>query len=517
MDEVERPYDGCGKCLLGVRRLSRVKAATTSPERQREDVLTAAAAVGGHIIAWADDWEVSGATDPMTRPKLGPWLRDERGEYDGIVASAVDRLGRNVVDCLNTGYKMRDEGKFLVTYGHEGVWNLDDPNDENRFTMEAWGAQMELRAIQRRNRDATKKIRAAGRPKGKPSYGFRYVRTVPNGRVDSVELHPHAAEVLRTVAGRILADPENVTPSSEAARLNRLGEPAPADHLAVMYGKSAAGRPWYPTSLRNMLLSEAAMGYLVHQGKPVIDRTGKPVRLCEGLWNRTTHNALKEVLRARDTPYRGRKSNRSYLLTKVAVCGQCNNRLFTQTSADAPPRYTCTARNKGWPNAQDCRPAPNMRAANLDALVEGWFLEKFGHGAIIETVYDSGNGVADRIAEVKASRQRLRADREAGLYDQSDDAEWYRERYAELSHELKALENEPQRPPGMVQRPTGETVEDRWMKAPDIQARKEILVDFRVQVTLFPASASVRWVPEILDSSEQSSQSLGWENRIAGL
>ncbi|MFH8621038.1 integrase [Streptomyces vietnamensis] len=57
MDEVERPYDGCGKCLLGVRRLSRVKAATTSPERQREDVLTAAAAVGGHIVDWADDWE----------------------------------------------------------------------------------------------------------------------------------------------------------------------------------------------------------------------------------------------------------------------------------------------------------------------------------------------------------------------------------------------------------------------------------------------------------------------------
>ncbi|WP_175499963.1 MULTISPECIES: hypothetical protein [unclassified Streptomyces] len=45
---------------------------------------------------------------------------------------------------------MRDEGKLLVTYGHEGVWNLDDPNDENRFTMEAWGAQMELRAIRKR-------------------------------------------------------------------------------------------------------------------------------------------------------------------------------------------------------------------------------------------------------------------------------------------------------------------------------------------------------------------------------
>ncbi|MEU0692162.1 hypothetical protein ABZ350_35405, partial [Streptomyces uncialis] len=48
---------------------------------------------------------------------------------------------------------MRDTGKLLLTYGHDGPWDLDDPNDENRFTMEAWGAQMELRAIQRRNRD----------------------------------------------------------------------------------------------------------------------------------------------------------------------------------------------------------------------------------------------------------------------------------------------------------------------------------------------------------------------------
>lgn len=108
MDEVERPYDGCGTCLLGVRRLSRVKAATTSPERQREDVLAAAASVGGHIVDRADDWEVSGATAPMTRPRLGPWLRDEKGRYDGLVASAGDRL--------NTGYKMRDEGKLLVSY-----------------------------------------------------------------------------------------------------------------------------------------------------------------------------------------------------------------------------------------------------------------------------------------------------------------------------------------------------------------------------------------------------------------
>ncbi|GFE12750.1 hypothetical protein Sgleb_07970 [Streptomyces glebosus] len=37
LDMSERSYNRCGKCLLGVRRLSRMKLATSSPERQRED------------------------------------------------------------------------------------------------------------------------------------------------------------------------------------------------------------------------------------------------------------------------------------------------------------------------------------------------------------------------------------------------------------------------------------------------------------------------------------------------
>ncbi|WP_364708899.1 recombinase family protein [Streptomyces ossamyceticus] len=500
---IERPYDGCGKCLLGVRRLSRMKLATSSPERQREDVLTTAASVEGHIIGWADDWEVSGATDPMTRPKLGPWLRDERGPYDGLVAAAVDRLGRNVVDCLNTGYKMRDEGKLLVTYGHDGPWDLNDQVDENRFTMEAWGAQMELRAIQRRNRNATEKTRAAGRPKGKPSYGFQYVRTVMGGKIDHVVLHPHASTVIRTVARRILADPEIVTPSSEAARLSRFGELSPADHLAVMYGKPAGGRPWQPTSLKNILLSEAALGYLMHQNKPVIDRDGNPMRLCEGLWDRPTHEALKKALVPRRTPWIGRRANRPYMLTELALCGQCHNRLYTQTSRDEPPRYVCTARNKGWLSAKDCRPAPLIQARLLDACVEEWFLQRFGNGMIFETVYDEGNGVAERVAELKASRERLRADREAGLYDAPDDAAWFREKYAAMGQELAELELEPERLPGMVRRPTGETLEDRWDKALDAQARKEILMDFGVRVTLYPKTAPVRWVAGVVHGPER--------------
>lgn len=81
---MERPWDGCGKCLLGVRRLSRVKPATSSPERQRENVLRAVASIGVHIVGWADDWEVPGAIDPMTRPEPGSWFRVSRPRRHGL-------------------------------------------------------------------------------------------------------------------------------------------------------------------------------------------------------------------------------------------------------------------------------------------------------------------------------------------------------------------------------------------------------------------------------------------------
>ncbi|MFJ6887511.1 zinc ribbon domain-containing protein [Streptomyces californicus] len=67
-------------------------------------------------------------------------------------------------------------------------------------------------------------------------------------------------------------------------------------------------------------------------------------------------------------------------MTTVALCGQCHTRLYTQTSKDGPPRYTCTARNKGWLQAQHCRPAPLINAHLLDAYVEEWFLRELGDG-----------------------------------------------------------------------------------------------------------------------------------------
>ena len=161
-DMLTTDYDGCGRCLVAVRRLSRKTDKTSSPQRQGDQDLQAAADAGGHIIAWADDWEVSGATDPLTRRGFGPWLRGEMGPYDGVVAASVDRVGRNVRDTLNTQTLLTGQGRVVVTADHVGVWDFSDPNQENEWLAKAWGSQMELRAIQKRNRDETIRARNAG-------------------------------------------------------------------------------------------------------------------------------------------------------------------------------------------------------------------------------------------------------------------------------------------------------------------------------------------------------------------
>jgi DNA invertase Pin-like site-specific DNA recombinase len=469
-------------------------------------VIDAVRSVGGHIIAWADDWEVSGATDPMTRPKLGPWLRNKMGPYNGVAAAAVDRLGRNLVDCLNTGYMMRDTGKMLVTYGHEGPWDLNDPADENRFTLEAWSAQMELRAIQKRNQSTTVSEREKGRKRGRHAYGYRYVRLYAKAAIDHVALdhgetfpeelreREDAAKNIRDVARRILTDTTGqVTVDSEAARLTRAGVYSPMDHTRAMSGKPTRGSAWDGEAIRKMLVSEAALGYLMHKGKPVIGDDGKPIQLAEPLWNRATHEALLKRLRPK--PRKKRAQSGTHLVSEVSTCGNCGYRLYR---TGAPVSMTCMSRRHGL---TDCQPSPTIQVSILEEKVRNVFLTDFGDHMFMEMVYDPGNGNEEALAGARAARKRLRDDREAGLYEDEEDAEWYRSRYEQLTAEIKKLAAEPVRPAGMISRPTGRTVAMEWHSAADDGVRRGLLQEFGVSIKVWPEGHE----PRVLISSELES------------
>jgi DNA invertase Pin-like site-specific DNA recombinase len=485
------PYCGCGRCLVGVRRLSRLTDKTSSPQAQGNANLAAAADVGGHIIAWADDWEVSGATDPLTRPQLGPWLRGEMGPYDGIVARSVERVGRNVRDTLNTQALLTDQGRMIVTADHSGVWDFTDPNQENEWLMKAWGGQMELRSIQKRNRDETVRARENGEPKQRPSYGYKYVRLSPTQKIDHVEIDEPAAEVIREVARRILADETGkITCATEAARLNREQVPTPDDRRAQLYARPVKGGEWTPKTVKLILTSEAALGYLMHGGRPVIGTDGRPTRIADPLWDRPTREALVEATRPKRNGSRAPKG--THLLSGIAFCGNCGARLrITGQRADLGHAYGCNARTRGIPASAGCKPAPTMTISVLDAQVSEWFTARYGAGELMRQEWDAGTGHAAQIAELEATRARLRTDRNAGLYDEPDDAEWYRTQYKRLGEEIKSLRALPQRKPGMVTVPAGRTVAQEWAGA-DQARRREMLAEFEVRVVLHPRGHAPR-------------------------
>ena len=130
----------------------------------------------------------------MTRKGLGPCLRGEMGPYDGIVAPTVDRVGRNVRDTLKTQELLTGQDRVVVTADHAGVWDFSDPNQENEWLAKAWGSQMELRAIQKRNRDETIRARNAGEPKQRPS------------RLGAVQARPgHRAHGSRCAGQRVVS------------------------------------------------------------------------------------------------------------------------------------------------------------------------------------------------------------------------------------------------------------------------------------------------------------------------
>ena len=426
----------------------------------------------------------------MTRKGLGPWLRGEMGPYDGIVAPTVDRVGRNVRDTLNTQTLLTSQGRVVVTADHAGVWDFSDPNQENEWLVKAWGSQMELRAIQKRNRDEAIRARNAGEPKQRPSYGYMYVRLAPMAKIDHVALDPVGAEIIREVAQRILADETGkITVFTEAVRLSRAGIPAPNDRRAQLYGRPLKGGPWTGHTLKHILCSEAALGYLLHGGRPVLGGDGRPVRLAEPLWDRATRDALIKATATKRDGERAPKGMR--LLTGTAFCGNCGARLHVESRGGSRHAYSCTARIRGIRASAGCKPAPSVALAATDALVSDWFLARYGAGEVMRKIYDPGTGHTAQVAELEATRTRLREDRQAGLYDSAEDAECYRTEYRRIGEEIAALKALPERKPGMRLVPAGRTIAQEWDSA-DNARRREMLAEFEVRVVVHPAGHEPR-------------------------
>ena len=148
------------------------------------------------------------------------------------------------------------------------------------------------------------------------------------------------------------------------------------------------------------------------------------------MWDRATHDALVEATAPKRDGHRAPKGMR--LLTGAAFCGNCGARLHVTGRGGDRHAYECTARIRGIRASAECKPAPAMAITAADALVSEWFLppgtgpgRSCGRSMIRDRARSPDRGV-------ETTRSRLREDRQAGLYDDAEDADWFRTEYRRL-------------------------------------------------------------------------------------
>lgn len=366
-------------------RLSNDTAATNSPATQRASIEDWAAEHGHHIVAWAEDLDVSGAVPIRERPGIGPWLDGGRlGEWDAICGHELDRLFRDMRDFVTFARDMKkDHGKVIIdvsdgtdTSTMRGMQILED---------RALAAERERTRMAERRSKAAWRIRAEQRWNGGLlPFGFaaeragRGWRLVPDSTYGPV-LAGMAADL---IGGKSL--------NAIAASLNARNIPTATDITRLRYGRSAKGMGWKPQSVRAVLTSRAVTGVTTYKGEVVRDGDGYPLLRAEPVVSEADYLAMQQNLACPAGRHVGARQSR--LLLHIAACALCGADLYGKANA-RNRYYQCPNATPARGARQRCA-ARMIRADALEAAVEEALLEAAGDVPMREKKTTPANDVS---------------------------------------------------------------------------------------------------------------------------
>lgn len=114
---------------------------------------------------WFADEATSGATKAMQRPGFAELFKFAR-KGDTLIVSAIDRLGRDTIDLLETVEALKTKGVAVVSM-REG-FDLSSPIGKAMLTMLAAVAELERSNIKARQMAGIARARATGQKLGAP-------------------------------------------------------------------------------------------------------------------------------------------------------------------------------------------------------------------------------------------------------------------------------------------------------------------------------------------------------------
>lgn len=465
--------------LLHAARLSRLGDASTGLDKQDSAAVRYADGFGHQIVAVAADTDVSGSTRPQDRPKLGPWLTNPAlmAQYDGIVASHLDRLGRNVRHLTELYEWAEQNNKTIITVEP----NIDWSNDVGKLIwgIMSWLAEQELKAITRRSVDTQAYLIEGGYLVGAVPYGFRAVPVPgsnPRGKEDHKTLEPdpdlvHVLEgmVSRAIEGKSLVE-----------ICKWLDKTAPTTH----------GEIWHPRSVRHILRNEALIG---RRNQSVEDKaTGKTVKgvlKFKGVIDVATWKSLQAALDARSFT-KGAVSEAPSMLTGSLFCAKCGRVMHRKLRTVQRKRtndsyviasYRCSGTAREPSTCKNMVSLPDLHSF-VDELFTTYAL---ANAQIVQTVLTPGNGHQDELEQNARDVAELDID--------SDD---YMEKLQAYMVERKRLQALPAEPDRIEQRPIG-VVRDRWLTLKEADKR-QLLMDSGIRIeAVKTSSATTEKVPTI--------------------
>ncbi|MFD4648486.1 recombinase family protein [Streptomyces sp. NPDC058441] len=474
---------------LRVIRLSVLTDETTSPERQRTAIDSAADSLG---IDCADrdavDLGVSASrTTPFERPELGEWLKRPQ-DFDALVCWRFDRLVRSMDDIHALSTWARDHRKMIVfAEGPGGRLVLDfrnplDPMAQLMVTVFAFAAQMEAQAIKERVQGAQAAMRAMPlRWRGsRPPYGYE------PAPLDSGGWTLVSDQTAVGVLERVIRDLKGgKTLAAIAIELNREDIPSPRDHWAIKKGRETGGKTggktgitrdrfgWGFDVLKRLLKSETLIGWKVSNGVPVRNSEGAPVMCTDDpIMTRAEFDAVQLLLPTPGGPRSQRRDTKALLLGVIhCTCGAQMYLNSQQRNGNWSSRYKCAAMARG----RLCDAPSHVRADWIEEYVEEQFLRMVGGLMVTVTQVIPGYDPQPEIDATAAEYEQHMAS-EGTQSNPVTLALWQKRRDALDARITELLSRERVEPRTQVTK-TGRLYADEWRSTDDTAARRAMLLE----------------------------------------
>ena len=120
---------------------------------------------GNSIVKWYIDKGESGAKPFKDRPGAKQLLEElDVVKPDCIIAWSLDRLGRTMLDTLNTILELENRGYKVITVKEEWLQSLNDNIRKLILSILSWVAEFERKRIRERQEEAWRQGKQKGRP-----------------------------------------------------------------------------------------------------------------------------------------------------------------------------------------------------------------------------------------------------------------------------------------------------------------------------------------------------------------